>query len=75
MSKANNTTNMYNQISDVFAKDQVKTAVESLKTFKERINLIDSVIERRQEIEISDNLSKIHKYAHIFRKMLRKYKR
>ncbi|CAD8084302.1 unnamed protein product [Paramecium sonneborni] len=68
-------TNTYNKISDVFSRTQVKKAVEGLNTYKQRVKLIDHIIDRRQEIRNADDIAKIQQYAHIFRKMLRRYKK
>ncbi|CAD8072039.1 unnamed protein product [Paramecium sonneborni] len=70
----NNLKNTYNQISDVFSKTQIKNAVESLKTYKDRLKLIDSIIDRRQEIIQANDFSKISKYAQTFSKMIIKFK-
>ncbi|CAD8068984.1 unnamed protein product [Paramecium sonneborni] len=66
--------NTYNQISDVFSRAQIKNAVESLDNYHDRLKLIDSIIDRRQQIRQANDLSKITKYAHIFRKMIQRYR-
>ncbi|CAD8179875.1 unnamed protein product [Paramecium pentaurelia] len=65
----------YNKISDVFSRSQVKKAVEGLHTYQQRVKLIDHIIDRRQEIRNADDIAKIQQYAHIFKKMLRRYKK
>ncbi|CAD8150804.1 unnamed protein product [Paramecium pentaurelia] len=70
----NNLKSTYNKISDVFSNSQIKTAVESLKTYKDRLKLIDSIIDRRQEIIKANDFSKIQKCAHTFSKIVKKYK-
>ncbi|CAD8157151.1 unnamed protein product [Paramecium pentaurelia] len=65
----------YNQISDVFSRAQIKNAVESLDNYHDRLKLIDSVIDRRQQIIQVNDLSKMSKYAHIFRKMIQRYRK
>ncbi|CAD8110499.1 unnamed protein product [Paramecium primaurelia] len=65
----------YNKISDVFSRNQIKHAVEGLNTYKQRIKLIDHIIDRREQIEKSEDIAKLQQYAHIFKKMLNKYKK
>lgn len=73
--KGDRFTQTYNSISNVFSRAQIKTAVESLSTYRERVRLIDHIIDRRQEIEQSNDMAKIHKYAHIFKRMIMKYRK
>ncbi|CAD8147473.1 unnamed protein product [Paramecium octaurelia] len=70
----NNLKSTYNKISDVFSKSQIKKAVESLQTYKDRLKLIDSIIDRRQEIIKANDFSKIQKCAQTFSKIVKKYK-
>ncbi|CAK62220.1 unnamed protein product (macronuclear) [Paramecium tetraurelia] len=70
----NNLKSTYNKISDVFSKSQIKKAVESLQTYKDRLKLIDSIIDRRQEIIKVNDFSKIQKCAQTFSKIVKKYK-
>ncbi|CAD8062593.1 unnamed protein product [Paramecium sonneborni] len=63
--------NTYNQISDVFSRAQIKNAVESLDNYQDRLKLIDSIIDRRQEIIQANEITK---YAHIFRRMIQRYR-
>ncbi|CAD8173575.1 unnamed protein product [Paramecium pentaurelia] len=65
----------YNKISDVFSRTQIKQAVEGLDTCRQRIKLIDHIIDRREQIAKSEDIAKLQQYAHIFKKMLNKYKK
>ncbi|CAK71708.1 unnamed protein product (macronuclear) [Paramecium tetraurelia] len=64
----------YNKISDVFSRAQIKNAVESLDNYQDRLKLIDSVIDRRQQIIQVNDLSKMSQYAHLFRRMIHRYR-
>ncbi|CAD8121474.1 unnamed protein product [Paramecium sonneborni] len=65
----------YNKISDVFSQVQVKKAVEGLNTYRQRIQLIDHIIDRREQIAKSEDIAKMQKYQHVFKKMLNKFKK
>ncbi|CAD8213298.1 unnamed protein product [Paramecium octaurelia] len=65
----------YNKISDVFSRTQIKHAVEGLNNYQQRIKLIDDIIDRREQIAKSEDIAKLQQYAHIFKKMLYKYKK
>ncbi|CAD8123198.1 unnamed protein product [Paramecium sonneborni] len=65
----------YNKISDVFSRVQIKQAVEGLSTYRQRIKLIDHIIDRREQIAKSEDIAKLQQYSHIFKRMLNKYKK
>ena len=45
-----------------------------MPSFRERKVMLDKVIARREEIRNSEDQYKIQRYAHVFRKMLWKFR-
>jgi hypothetical protein len=64
----------FNSISNFFSRRQIKSVIEGLPTLSSRKEMIDRVIQRREEIKNSEENFKIHKYAHVFRKLLYKFR-
>lgn len=64
---------IYNSISNIYSSSEINRGLEELPTFKERIMLVDTIIQRREEIKRAEEIEKINKLTPLINKLKNKY--
>ena len=64
---------IYNSITNIYDSQEINQGLESLGTVREKVNLVDFVISRREEIKKAEEIEKLNKLTPLINKMKRNY--
>lgn len=64
---------VFNSISDLYNSSEINGAIKRLPSVPSRMNLIDKLLKRREEIKTANELSQITKLAPVFNRLKQKF--
>jgi hypothetical protein len=69
----NNVLTVFNSISDVFDKENIIKATKKLKNVNERIDLIDMISKRQEEVDLMNEMALIAQMRPLFEKIKKRF--